>query len=239
MGGRVEYIKKCLTNLTFVLILLASYSASAEDIAVATFSLDTRQVDMAIRVMQPIYKRIGYDMSVVRFPGKRSLVEANKGTTQAELVRIRVIEEDYPNLIRVPYAIGSIKVIAITKNDRYPINQQSDMLDKRVGILRGVEVFDTLTQGFRREVVNDIDSLFELLLSGRVDLILFPDSGVQKYVKGRGLSKRVNVGDQAILELPLYHFVHKDEYVLAKKLTKEMQAMKESGELEQLINSAE
>jgi polar amino acid transport system substrate-binding protein len=234
----MKYIRSFIASLTLCLLLLASCVTWAKDINIATFSLDTLQVDSAIAVMAPIYKRVGYDMSVIRFPGKRSLVEANSGTTEGELVRIAAIEESYPNLIRIPYAIGSVRVMAITQGGQYAINERSSMMDKRIGILRGVKILDTLTQGIKREVVNNIDSLFEILLNGRVDVILFSESDMIKYVKDHNLTERVTMGEQAILEMPLYHFVHKDSSGIAKKLLKEMQQMKESGELDLLVESA-
>lgn len=234
----MKYIKSTPTIFYLYLLLLAASTTSAKDISIATFALDTLQVDSAIAVMAPIYQRIGYDMLIVRFPGKRSLVEANKGTTEGELIRIAAIQEVYPNLIRIPYAISSVKVMSVTLSDQSVINNRSDMFGRRVGVLRGVEVFETLTQYVQREIVNSIDSLFELLLSGRVDAILFTESDVKKYIKNNGLSERVKIGNKPILELPLYHFVNKNHQEIIEKLNREMQMLEESGELQALIKSA-
>ncbi len=234
----MKYIRSFIASLSICLLLLTSCVTWAEDINIATFSLDTLQVDSAIAVMTPIYKRIGYDMSVIRFPGKRSLVEANSGTTGGELVRIAAIEDSYPNLVRIPYAIGSLRVMAMTQSGQHAINERSSMIDKRIGILRGVKILDTLTQGIKREVVNSIDSLFEILLNGRVDAILFSEPDMVKYITDHDLAERVTMGEQAILEIDLYHFVHKSSSDITKRLSKEMKMMKESGELELLVESA-
>jgi hypothetical protein len=234
----MKYIRSFIASLTLCLLLLTSCVTWAEDINIATFSLDTLQVDNAIAVMTPIYKRIGYGMSVIRFPGKRSLVEANSGTTGGELVRIASIEDSYPNLVRIPYAIGSVRVMAMTQRGQPAINERSSMVGKRVGILRGVEIFDILTKSMKREVVNSISSLLEILLNGRVDVILFSESDITRYLTDNNLTERVTVGEQAILEMPLYHFVHKSSSDITKKLSREMKMMKESGELELLVESA-
>jgi len=235
----LKYIKSSLMSLSIIFLLLTSCVTWAKDITIATFSLESLQVDSAIAIMTPIYKRIGYDMKILRFPGKRSVVEADKGTIQGELLRVKTIENDYPNLIRIPYAIGYLNVIAITCHEQPEITELSSIVNQRVGILRGVEVFDALTKNLKREVVNNIDSLFGILFSGRVDVILFPELDAQQYIKSYGIAEKVNIGRKAILKMPLYHFVHKDASNVADKLMQVMKPMQESGELDRLIEKTE
>lgn len=227
-------VKTALLGLLFA----ASCSTWAKEIRISTFEHDTPQLDAAINVMTNIYQRIGLDMTLVRFPGKRSLVEANLGSTAGELLRIKAIERNYPNLVHVPYSIGNLTAIALVRTGQPQIVGISGLLDKRVGVLRGVEFTDILTKNIDREVLNSINSLFSILLSGRVDVILFPALDARIYIKKYGLENKVDIADRPIVEVPLYHFLHKDSKAVADKLSAEMKRMQNSGELDKLIESA-
>lgn len=220
------------------LLLVASCSLWAKEIRISTFEHDTPQLNAAINVMTNIYKRIGYDMTLVRFPGKRSLVEANLGNTDGELLRIKAIERKYPNLLPVPYSIGGLTAMALVRTGQPQVVGISGLLDKRVGILRGVEFTEILTKNLDREILNSIDSLFSILLSGRVDVILFPPLDARIYIKKHGLENKIDMTVQPIIAVPLYHFLHKKSKVIADELSIEMKRMKKSGELEELIESA-
>lgn len=220
------------------LLLGVSCSTWAKEIRISTFEHDTPQLDAAIKVMAKIYQRIGHNMTIVRFPGKRSLVEANIGSTEGELLRIKAVEKKYPNLTHIPYAIGSLTAMALVRTGQPNIVGLSGLLDKRVGILRGVEYTEILTRNLNREIVNSIDSLFSILLSGRVDVVLFPELDAHIYIKKHSLERDIDMGDHPLVEIPLYHFLHQNSQAIADELSKEMSRMKRNGELDKLIKSA-
>lgn len=234
----MNIIKAALLNLLLAASVGVSYCASAKEVSIATLEHDTPQVNAAIIIMTEIYKRIGYDMTIVRFPGMRSLVEANFGTTNGELLRIQTIEKHYPNLVRVPYAIGSLSAFALVHKGQPMVSDLSGLVGKRVGILRGVEYTEILTRNLDRQVLNSIDSLFKILLSGRVDVIIFPERDARKYIKNHGLENEVDISEEAIINVPLYHFLHKDSQAIADELAEEIQRMTKSGALDKLIEEA-
>lgn len=221
-------------------LLLIVYSTSwAQNIRISTFEQKTAQVDTAIKVMESIYERLGHKMSIIRFPAKRSLVEANLGTVNGELIRIKAIEEQALNLIRIPYAIGSLKIVAITRADQSKIQNIKGLNNKRVGILRGVEFTDQITNNLDRQALNSIEGLFEILLSSRVDVILFPELDARHYIKLNDLEFRLNMSELPIVEVELFHFIHKNDKAIADQLTAKMKEMDQSGELAALVESIE
>jgi polar amino acid transport system substrate-binding protein len=232
-----------ITKVFFLGLLLAvSYGAShhvlIKEITIATFQFDTEQVNIGITVMTQIYQDIGYKMKLVRFPSRRSLVEANLGTTQGELMRIKEIQKKYPNLVRIPYPINRLKSMALTLAGQPDINSMEELQDKKVGVLRGLEYTTILTQNMDRLLLNSIESLFEILLAGRVDVIIFPELDAKKYIKSHQLEDKVNISTAAIVDIPLYHFVHKDSKVVIELLNKKMSEMEKTGALAKLIDTA-
>lgn len=225
-------------GLLSVLLIFCS-AAWAKDVRISTFEQDTIQVDIAIKIMDSIYKRIGHNLTIVRFPAKRSLVEANLGTVNGELIRVESVGELASNLIRIPYAIGSLKAVAITRADHPIIQNMAGLKDKRVGILRGVEFTENLTNGLDRQALNSIEGLFDILLSKRVDVILFPELDAKQYIKFHDLKDKLVMSDLPIMEVELFHFVHKNSKDLADQLIAEMNAMDQSGELATLVETIE
>jgi polar amino acid transport system substrate-binding protein len=235
----MNIIKAGLLSLLLAVSYGASHPVLAKEITIATFEYETEQVNSAINVMTEIYQNIGYDMTLIRFPSKRSLVEANAGLTEGELFRIKGVEKYYPNLVRLPHAMGILKAMALTRAGEPKIVNILGLRDKKVGILSGLEYTKILTKGLDREVPNSIDSLFAILLAGRVDVIIFPKLDGQKYIKTHQLKDKINISDQPLIEIPLYHFLHKDSSAALEKLSKEMTEMKNSGALDKLIERVE
>jgi polar amino acid transport system substrate-binding protein len=234
----MNIIKAGFLSLVLTAFCGVSNTAWAKEIRIATLEHDTPQVNAAIMVMTEIYKRTGYDMTIVRFPGKRSLVESNLGTTEGELMRIEGIEKSYPNLVRVPYVIGRLIAVALVRKGQPQVFDISELQDKRVGILRGVEYTEIVTKKLDRQILNSVDSLFNILLRGRVDVVLFPALDVQAFIKSHGLENEIDIGDP-IVDFPLYHYLHKGSQGIADELAEEMQRMTKNGELNKLLKSAQ
>lgn len=231
-------IKVGLLSLLLAVFYGASHNVLAKEITIATFQFDTEQVNIGITVMTEIYQSIGYKMNLARFPSRRSLVEANLGTTQGELLRIKEIQKKYPNLVRIPYPISRLKSMALTLTGQPEINGIEGLQDKKVGVLRGLEYTNILTRNMDRLLLNSIESLFEILLAGRVDVIIFPELDAKKYIKSHQLEDKINISTYAIVDIPLYHFVHKDSKIVIELLNKKMSEMESTGALAKLIDTA-
>jgi polar amino acid transport system substrate-binding protein len=148
--GWMTMIKAIFFSLLLALPCAVSCNALTQEIKIATFQFDTAQVNIGITVMAEIYQSIGYEMKLVRFPSKRSLVEANLGTTQGELMRIEEVQKKYLNLVRIPYPISHLNSMVLTLTGQPEINNMEGLLDKSVGILRGLEYTDILTKDLDR-----------------------------------------------------------------------------------------
>lgn len=55
-------------------------------------------------------------MELVNYHPKQLLIEVNSGSVNSELVEVK-----YPSLIRIPYVIGSKKLVTIQTKKKLPI----------------------------------------------------------------------------------------------------------------------
>jgi polar amino acid transport system substrate-binding protein len=221
------------------LFLLVTSLSYGQKINISTFEHETIQVDVAIKVMASVYQRLGHEMIIFRYPGKRSLMEANKGNVSGELIRIKAVAELLPNLVRLPIEVGHLKAMALTRTGKPKVVGMGGLIGKTVGILRGVEFTDRITKNLSRQVLNSIDSLFQALLKGRVDVILFPELDAKEYITVNQLSEKVMINKAPILKVPLYHYIHKEKPALIQEMTLMLEKLEKSGELDAIIYSAE
>jgi polar amino acid transport system substrate-binding protein len=218
---------------------MLSMPSFGQQIRISTFEHETAKIDVSIIVMKKIYQRLGHELKIVRFPGKRALVEANNGGVDGELIRVKGVEKQLSNLVRIPVSIGTLQAMALTRAEDPVVVGMAGLLGKTAGILRGVEITERLTKNMARYMLNSIDSLFLSLLNERVDLILFPKFDAVEFIKSHQLEDKISMNKNPILSVALYHYIHKDKKALAEDMTKLLQQMKESGELDALIYSAE
>lgn len=230
------------TTALFLLLLSTSLPLHAKQVLIATINHQTPRLMVSQSIMDNIYQRLGYNMTIVKFPPKRTLLEVNYGSANGELARGVIIEADNPDLIRIPYAIGHIKLVAIQRSGAKAINQLDDLKPLRIGVLRGFVTTDKLSKSLKREIYNDLPGLFKGLNKKRVDVILFTQLDSQYYfrqLQQKNKTQPALIFSQPLMEIPVYHYLHKRSKNIANALQQEMQKMQASGELQQLIDNAE
>ncbi|MBL4798485.1 MAG: transporter substrate-binding domain-containing protein [Oleispira sp.] len=223
-------------------ILLGSMTPGlthAQQILIASINEDIPRLIVSQNIMSHIYQRLGHTMTIANYPAKRSLVEVNNGSADGELARSSMIEASNPNLIRIPYAIGTIKLVVIHTKNTPQITQLAQLKNYRIGIMRGLVATDKISEQFPREMYNDITALFKGLINDRVDVILFTKFGAEHYLQELKLQDQLVISDKLLLEIPLYHYLHQRSKDIAQALKAEMHKMHTTGELQTLINTQE
>jgi len=189
--------------------------------------------------MSQIYQRLGHTMTIVNFPAKRSLVEVNNGSVNGELARSSMIEADNPSLIRIPYVIGTVKLVAVHAKNTPQISQIAQLKNQRIGVMRGLVATEKMTEQLPREMYNDLTALFKGLINNRVDVILFTKLGAEHYIRKFKLEDKLVISAQPLLVIPLYHYLHQRSHGIAQALSEEMEKMHTAGELQTLISTQE
>lgn len=118
----------------------------AQQILIASIDDQIPRLIVTEAIMSQIYQRLGHTMTVVNFPAKRSLVEVNNGSAEGELARGSIIEAGNPNLIRIPYSVGTVKLVAIHTKTTPAISQIAQLKNHRIGIMRGLVAAEKITE---------------------------------------------------------------------------------------------
>lgn len=188
------------------------------------------------RLVAEVFRRIGIVAEVqVYEASERALQNANDGIDDGMAMRIKGLEAQYPNLVRVPEKIIDNDFVAYSRKHDFPTRSWAALAPYHVAHIIGWKVFESRL-GNRGEVtrVKDARQLFELLHQDRTDVIL--------YERWQGLWwSREMALEARLLEPPLasqemFIYLHRKHAPLTDKVAAALAAMKKDGSYKRIVD---
>lgn len=174
------------------------------------------------------FRRVGVQLRLVRLPAERGLINANAGAGDGDMVRIAGLENQYPNLIRVPEKLIDWEFTAFSK--KAALSTSWDVLRARpVGHIRGWKIYEKQLAGAPFVVTaDDSAQLFRQLQLDRIEVALY-----ERWL-GLSLMKRMDIKGITPLEPPvakreMFIYLHKRHAALVPKLADALRAIKSEG----------
>ncbi|MBV1877631.1 MAG: hypothetical protein KUG79_08315 [Pseudomonadales bacterium] len=185
-------------------------------------------------VIRTAFDRNGYELKIVRLPYARSLKMTGEGLFDGELVRSREIETQYPNLLRVPEAIFTIEIIAISHAPFDLSDGWNALSGKSVGWLRGMKIIEkNLPPSSFPVGVRKVQQLAYMLRDQRVDCILFIRGLGIKFPNIQG--QKLSLSEDTLAKVSHYIYLHEKHSHLVPKLAATLKAMKLNGSFPKII----
>lgn len=105
---------------TALLFLILTFSAATAMGQALVFSTIEKQPIMTVasEIVKELYRRLGYEITVVPMAASRAAAEVSSGHVDGEVGRIVSFNENYPNLLRIPTYFYSGDTIAFVRVDR-------------------------------------------------------------------------------------------------------------------------
>ncbi|SCK13347.1 ABC transporter substrate-binding protein [Vogesella sp. LIG4] len=222
----------CLCLLPALLVSLPAHAANPDAIVLSRISGEPLS-DVTYRILQEAYRRLGIRLSSVALPVERSLRYSNSGGTDGEVMRIAGLEQDYPNLVRVPVPLLEVRMQAFTTGANYPVHGWQSLQNYRLCVRSGIRIVLQHTEGMQREITHSEQQLFSMLRAGRCDMaILSQDSWL--------LIDRLHQGPLHALEPPLsseplYHYLNKRRAALLPGLTAVLRDMQRDHSMQRIL----
>lgn len=191
--------------------------------------------DCAYKVLTTAYKSIGYDIELVVLTPKKALVESNAGRIDGEVARIAFIEQDYPNLVRVPVTICSMAYKLYSKKS-LKLESYQQLNSLRFGIRKGVLYLEKTFRRFKPKSYNSNRQLIELLLQDRLDVITMSENVLRRNTSLSELAK-FRKSKLKLPKVPLYHYLHKKNAALLPKITEALKELQQSGFIKEAIKN--
>jgi polar amino acid transport system substrate-binding protein len=189
------------------------------------------------RLVAEIFRRAGVKARVTVYEAsERALINANSGIDDGIALRIKGIEAQYPNLVRVTEKIIDNDFVAYSFNEKRQIKDWSSLQSYQVAYIAGWKVFErNLPESVHTTRVKDEQQLFSLLKMDRTDVILYERWQGLWQIRESGLPAHVH--EPALASTEMFMYVHSKHAALVPKLTQALQDMKRDGTY-QKIHSA-
>lgn len=186
-------------------------------------------------LVKALFSRIDIDAKVIPLVSARSILNVNQGIDDGVIARTKGIEKKYTNLIRVPGSIVRFKFVAYSLDKNIEVTDWDSFKDYSVGMIRGWKIYENNVINAKRITkVSGVEQLFNLLLNGRSDLVLY------EYHRGTWWNKHLNAKAHligtALAEKDMFIYMHKKHAALVPKIAKVLAAMKADGSYQRIKN---
>lgn len=231
-------------RIPFILMLgtaIACLSAQAQVLSLVTDDVYPRSTPdgrgFEDLILKEAFRRVGISIRTSQLPSERALINVNQGIDDGLYVKIEGVEAGYPNLFRVPEPVCDYEFAAFGRDPSLKITGYPSLAPYSVAFIRGWKNPEAATAGMKSVTrVKDDEALFEMLLHGRVDVIVYEALQGRVWIRNHGLTGIHQLGPPlATAEMFLYLNVrHRD---LAPRLAAALKAMKADGTWSQIIHS--
>ena len=186
-------------------------------------------------LLKEVFDDLGINLKINHLLSKRSVQNADSGIDDGEYARTEGITAEYKNLIIVPEALVNFYFVAYSRDPVINVSNWNSLTGFNVSYINGWAILkNNVPESVPVTLVSNEVSLFKMLLSDRVDLIL--------YSKLRGLSKieRDNLENVFIIEPPLasrgmYLYLHKKHEGIIPEIAAGIRKIKASGRYDEIL----
>ncbi len=238
-------VKRCRQYTTCLLLLVSSLAVTAAEKPVLTlttgdlapgFYHSREQTGLVDELVEQALQRMGYGLHVLTVPTERSLKMSESGLADGELFRARVIEQYFPTLLRVPEQLVMSEFVVFSRQTIDLKNGWQSLSGKSVGIVLGMKIIESKVpdSAFLTKVKNE-KQLFALLQKKRIDYAVFVKDLGEYYLHENNI-KGLVVSDVSLENVPVYIYLHPKHAALVPRLASALQAMKQDGSYQKLID---
>ncbi len=183
------------------------------------------------RVLREAYDRLGIDIRVISRPAQRAIHDANVGTVDGELYRIKDLHLKYKNLIMVPVPVGIMEGVAITTQSDLSMTSWQDLSTQRVCIRNGVKFAEKGVGDLKVSVVNSNSQLFSMLGKQRCNVIVIAYLTSIPLTLDFAKRNKTSIYQSVLQVYPLYHYLNKKNASLVPRLVNALQKMENEGRI--------
>jgi ABC-type amino acid transport substrate-binding protein len=186
---------------------------------------------VALKTLAKAYSRLGIAIETVVTEPSRALVNSSSGTTDGEVVRIALVDDRYPSLVRVNVPLLSVTTYGYTNKPEL-LDKSVDMLKAfRAGHVRGA-VFGELAARDSVEIwsADEPEQLFEMLKQDRIDVVYVREIRAEEMIARFGLEDVLPI-PASFKEYPFYHYLHERHLELVPRVEKALRDLQGESEV--------
>ena len=231
-------IRKTLSALfiaSLIIIALAPAAASDTERPAAKVAMSDDQSIVTSRLLFEALRRSGYQMFTQVTGMRTAVADVNYGDAAILPAQTDGLELLYENLIKVPIAVDNVEFTAyIRSSEHYRLDDWDSMIALRLGYRWQNEyIANNVWRANASELiaVSSIDELWDLLLTGKADVVVLPRITHFEYRFPKGI-KRGGIMERQ----PVYTYVNKEYADLVPLLVKAFADMIADGTFQRINN---
>ncbi|MBV1914742.1 MAG: transporter substrate-binding domain-containing protein [Pseudomonadales bacterium] len=206
------------------------------DITSYYFHTDDHQ-GLGDKVLKEALSRIGYDLKVVPLPAERSLLMADSGGVDGELLRTRAIEQRFPDLVRVSESLLDVEFVVFSLQSASQIEDWASLKNKSVAVIIGMKIIEeNIPESALVTRVNKASQLFDMIKNGRVQYAAFVRDIGDDFIKHHGVTG-ILASQSTLSAVPTYTYLHKKHRDLVPKLAQSLREMKNDGTFRAIVEN--
>lgn len=194
------------------------------------------QTGMADLIVKEAFARIGIKVVILLLPAERSLIKADRGINDGDLVRVGGLQRVYPNLLQVPEKLVELEFVGFTKHIRMRPAGWKSLAPYQVGIVTGWKILEENIDSSRLTTVQNRTLLFTLLVNDRADIVMYERLTGYGAVASMKLSG-VYALDPPFVVTPGFLYLHKRHRALVPLVAASLRKMKEDGSHAGIVES--
>lgn len=220
-----------------------SWPAAAADAARVLRLTTVQETDQLVKpakqVLDVAYRSLNIQIDIIPLPLERSLMLASSGAYDGDLGRTQSVELDFPRLLRVPTPIGTVEVVPYVLR---PVGSDASSWSAlkasklKVGAKFGDRMTDAHLGDFVSSKATSFESLFQMLVLQRVDVVIAPRGELQRLLPLLPTDRQEELKGvmalPALSSVPIYHFLHEKNRDLLIPLDRELQKMTKAGTID-------
>jgi polar amino acid transport system substrate-binding protein len=181
------------------------------------------------------FRRVGVELRLVKLPPERGLINANAGIEDGDLTRIAGLEQQYPNLVRVPEKLVDWEFMAFSK-DASISSSWPALRQHAVGHIKGWKIYEqNLAAAGQVTTADDAEQLFRLLELDRIEVALYERALGTALIEQQGL-KGVRRLAPPLATRAMFIYLHRRHAQLVPRLAGALRAMKRDGFYQRAYN---
>lgn len=232
---------RCRPLLAALLALCWAPAWAAETLVISTgvgppFTTERRD-GFLDQLLAEAFRRAGADAAMrVHESSERALMNANNGVDDGNAPRIKGLEAQYPNLVRIPEKLFDNDFVAHSLRHWFATPDWKSLAPYHVAYLIGWKIFENnLANKAEATKVKDADQLFSLLRQDRADVILY--ERWQGLWRARELGLSIVTMEPPLARQEMYCYVNRKHEALVPAVAAALAAMKRDGSYRRIYDA--
>lgn len=239
-------LNKVLTCLVVLGVFVAAMFSAGPVVAAETLISSTSKEyaqGMNAKISEAVAERLGaeLEMKYVSFARRLVLLEEGKIDFCSGLHR-NAEREKFIHYVEPPYITHSVKQFFVRKGSGIKIQSYEDLYPLNVATSIGVKYFDRFDSDtkIRKTRVGKVEQKFEMLMRGRVDVVIHSYAGAIDIANRMGFADQIEIAEYSYSKSnPTYIGISRKSKMMKRldEVEPVIREMVESGEIERIMTS--